>query len=317
MLSTPLDILIQYSTLLVMWGALLMHWFFPVPSQSNPLNAWRLMGEALSDKVNHANDPLKQQCLSGTLALSVMGLTAAVFLVAVEEIVWTSWPFELLLLWLALGCKPIIQTTLNVEQALLHDDKPSARTALALILNRDTLSLSSMGIAKASCETLLMGYSRTLIGVLFWYGLGGAVACLLYTLLVQLTRCWSPRIQKYAQFARPTSALFCVVDGLPSRLFALLIATGHRFKPAITAIYEQAYKNTNNGGAWLLASCGAKYQIALGGPVIYDNHKILRPRLGGHVCPSPLHLALLNQQLMQKARVWILLQSVLMGLFLV
>lgn len=328
-LSTTLGVLLEYSTLLAMWGALLLHRFFPVPSQSNPLHAWRLIGEAISDKVNHADDPPKQQYLTGALSLSVMGLTAAVFLFALKEIVWTSWPFDLLLLWLALGCTPIIQTTLNVEQALLYNDKPSARTALALILNRDTLSLSPIGIVKAACETLLIGYSRNLIGVLFWYGIGGGVTCLLYSLIVQLTRCWSPRIQKYAQFGRLTSGLFCLVDFFPSRLFALLIAFGHRFKPAITAIYEQACKDlnkknnesvsavsANNGAAWLQASCGAKYQITFGGPVIYDNHKIQRPHLGGKIIPSPLHLALLNQQLMQKARVWVFLQSILMFLFL-
>ena len=313
-LPALLEALSPYSVVFAMWGALLFHWVFPLSFQSFPLHFWPTLAKAFSDKVNHSQDTQKQQALSGTLALSLFGFTCAVLLVAIKQLVWISWFFDFLLLWVALGWKPITQITLRVEQALIDENKLEARTLLSNILIRQTSTLSSIGIAKAACETLLLGYARNLIGVLFWYGIAGGIAALLYTLLVQLTRAWSPHLQQYAFFGLSASRLFNVLDCIPSRLFALLIAFGHRSRSTAHAIYEDAFKEKRTGGAWLFASCGMKYQIALGGPVIYGHRKINRPRLGGHIRPSPLHLALLNQKLLQKARFWILIQSTLMYL---
>lgn len=277
----------------------------------DPLSAWRHLAEAIAEKVNRADDPAKQQRLSGSLALSIMWVTAGVLLMVLSQLVWAA-AVNFVLLWLALDWKPLAQITLQIERALLREDKPTARTLLAKKLNRDTLSLSPMGIAKAGCETLLLGYARGLTGVLFWYAIGGGIAAFLYTLLVQLSRYWSPRIQEYSQFGLAASSLLNIIDWLPSRLFALLIAAGYRFKPAIIAIIKQGNNWTPNGTGWLLAACGAKFQLSLGGPAIYNNNKIVRPKIGGEISPSPLHMALLNQQLKQKGLLWIFLQSALM-----
>ncbi|MEZ8144369.1 adenosylcobinamide-phosphate synthase [Enterovibrio norvegicus FF-162] len=311
-LPTPLEALLGYSTLLAMWGALLLHWFFPIPREFNPLSLWRQVATAIAEKVNHADDPPSQQRLAGGLSLAIMWLTLATLLIALQQIVWVPWLFDLLLLWLSLSWKPLTDTVLELEATLLRQDKPGARTLLAKSINRDTQSLSPVGIAKAGCETLLMGYSRGLIGILFWYAIGGGIAAFLYTLIVQLARCWPTRRGDYAQFGLATSVFLSVVDAVPARLFALLIAMGHRFEPSVTAIREQGRSWSANGAGWILAASGAKFQLALGGPAIYDDEKISRPRIGGEIAPSPLHLALLNQQLRQKALLWILTQSFLM-----
>ncbi|WP_407332191.1 cobalamin biosynthesis family protein [Enterovibrio sp. 27052020O] len=311
-LPTPFEALLGYSTLLAMWGALLLHWFFPVPSDFNPLSLWRQVATAIADKVNHTEDPPSQQRLAGGLSLTIMWLTLAILLIALQQIVWVPWLFDLLLLWFSLSWRPLVDTTLKLEATLLRQDKPAARTLLSTSLNRDTKSLSPVGIAKAGCEQLLIGYSRGLIGILFWYAVGGGVAAFLYTLIIQLARCWPTRRGDFAHFGLPTSALLSVVDAVPSRLFALLIAMGYRFEPAVLAIREQGRNWSVNGAGWILAASGAKFQLALGGPAIYDDEKISRPRIGGDIAPSPLHLALLNQQLRQKALLWILIQSFLM-----
>ncbi|MDD1784080.1 cobalamin biosynthesis family protein [Enterovibrio sp. ZSDZ35] len=311
-LPTPFGALLDHSTLLAMWGALILHWFYPIPANITPLGLWRRVAVAIAEKVNHLEDPPAQQRLAGTLSLAIMWLTIAVLLIALKQLVWTVWLFDLLLLWFALGWKPISVAAYNVEQALNRDDKPTARTYLSKILNRDTCSLSQVGIAKAGCETLLAGYARGLIGVLFWYAIGGGIAAFLYALIVQLARCWPTRRQEYADFGLATAAFLTVLDWLPNRLFALLIAAGLRFNHAIEAIRLNGNQWSANGIGWLLASSGAKFQVALGGPAIYDNDKVSRPTLGGIITPSSLHLAMLNQQLRQKALIWIVIQSFFM-----
>nr|WP_269808501.1 cobalamin biosynthesis protein [Enterovibrio nigricans] len=159
-LPTPFGALMDHSTLLAMWGALILHWFLPAPPHITPLSLWRRVAIALAEKVNHFEDPSSQQRLAGALSLSIMWLTIAVLLIALKQLIWTMWLFDLLLLWFALGWKQITVTAYNIEQALNRDDKPTARTFLSQILNRDTCSLSQVGIAKAGCETLLAGYAR-------------------------------------------------------------------------------------------------------------------------------------------------------------
>ncbi|CZF84695.1 Cobalamin biosynthesis protein CbiB [Grimontia celer] len=311
-LSTPFEALLNHTTLLAMWGALILHWFFPVPAYISPVTMWRRVAEAISDKVNHDEDSPEQQRLSGGLALTVMWLTLAVLLVALKQIVWIGWLFDLLLLWLALSWKPLTELAMQVEQALIRDDKPAARTLLSQTLNRETHSLSPVGIAKASCETLLVGYARGLVCVLFWYAILGGIGAFLYTLTAQLAQVWPPRRQEFSQFGLAASGFLALLDWMPSRLFALLIAAGHRFEPALTAIREHGQSWSVNGAGWLLAASGAKLQLSLGGPAIYDSEKCTRPSIGGSVAASAIHLALLNQQLRQKALLWILIQSFLM-----
>ncbi|KXF79628.1 cobalamin biosynthesis family protein [Enterovibrio coralii] len=311
-LPTPIGALLDHSTLLAMWGALILHWFFPLPAHVSPLTLWRRVALAIAEKVNHTEDHESQQRLAGALSLAIMWLTIAVLLVALKQLVWTVWLFDLLLLWFALAWKPVTTVAFNVEQALNRDDKPAARNALSEILNRDTCSLSPVGIAKAGCETLLAGYARGLIGVLFWYAMGGGIGAFLYALVVQLARCWPTRRHEYVDFGLPAAAMLTVMDWLPTRLFAVLIATGLRFNQAIEAIRLSGNQWSVNGIGWLLASSGAKFQVALGGPAIYDSDKISRPTLGGVITPSSLHLAILNQQLRQKALIWITIQSFLM-----
>lgn len=311
-LPTPFDALLDHTALLAMWGALLLHWFFPVPADISPLTLWRRVADAIAAKVNHLEDDPQQQKLSGLLAMAIMWLTVAVLLVALKQLVWIDWLFDGLLLWLALGWKPLTQLAIQIEQALTREDKPLARTLLAKALNRETQSLSPVGIAKAGCETLLIGYARGLIGVLFWYAIAGGIGAFLYALVVQLTRAWPPRRFEFAEFGLPAASFLALLDWVPSRLFALLIAAGHRFEPALTAIRKQGQDWSANGAGWLLAGTGAKFQLSLGGPAIYDSEKCPRPNIGGEISPSALHLALLNQSLKQKALLWLLIQSFLM-----
>ncbi len=217
-------------------------------------------------------------------------------------------------LWLALSFKPVITLAQNVELALIDEDKPKARQYLAHCLNRDTLSLSEIGISKACCETLIFGYFRGLFAVLFWYCLAGPIAALLYSLLVQLARNWTPRLEQFQQFGKPTHQLLFCVEALPIRLFSLMITIGTHFKMTFNAIKQQAPKWTEIGKGWLLASSGTKYQLSLGGSVIYDGIRFPREKIGGRIAPSAIHIAYLNQALQKKSGICLFLFSLLLGI---
>ncbi len=70
-----LAVLLDNSSLLVLWGALAMHWLLPIPTLLHPLRIWQQLAVLIADKVNKPDESRKQQLLSGSLAWSLMWLT--------------------------------------------------------------------------------------------------------------------------------------------------------------------------------------------------------------------------------------------------
>ncbi|WP_428771295.1 cobalamin biosynthesis family protein [Vibrio sp.] len=298
--------------LLVMWGALIMHLLLPLPRASHPMALWRKFAELLAAKVNGRHS-YSQSMLSGTLALLLMLLPALAVLWAMKPLVWQPQLFDLALLLLALDWRNTETFGQRFTVALAHDDKPGARRILAPWVNRSTDTLSPLGLGKAGTETLVVGYGRNLIAVLFWYGLLGGIGALCYRLILELARGWSPSRQQYSPFGLPAVRLLAWLDVIPLRLLAAMVATGQRGREVWQLIKQQTPSWPLPGPAWLLVAVGAKLQLTLGGPAIYQQQKAVRAKIGGRIAPSALHLAQVRKLLFGRAMLWIFLQSLVMG----
>ncbi len=141
--------------LLVMWGALLFHLILPIPRSAHPVTLWHKFAETLADKVN-TNASYAQSQLSGTLAWLLMILPTVVVCVALKPLVWQTQLFELALLLLALDWRSQEQLANRMASALAKDDKKLARSLLMPYVNRDTSTLSPLGLGKAGAETVIM-----------------------------------------------------------------------------------------------------------------------------------------------------------------
>ncbi len=59
-LPTPFDALLDHTALLAMWGALLLHWFFPVPADisrllSGDVSLMPSQPKSITSKTTHSN----------------------------------------------------------------------------------------------------------------------------------------------------------------------------------------------------------------------------------------------------------------------
>ena len=311
MVITPLsELLLSNNTLLSMWGALILHWLFPLQnSHFHPVTLWRHLAEVISEKVNKTKHSAKQQQLSGTLAFAIIYLPAFALLMLFTFAVANPAITNTVLLWFALGWKPLYDQGNKLRLYLKHAKKPAARQLLAKIVKRDTATLSSIELAKLSSEMLLTGYTRSLINVLFFYAIAGGVGAMLYTLLMQLNREWSPRLPAYKYFGKTVARALMVIEWLPSRLFALLLSLGRDFPRSIKALRTQSYQS-NAEFVW--SAAGSKYQIALGGSAIYDDERLERSALGGETLASATQFSHLSRALNQRSLAWIALQSLAM-----
>ncbi len=299
--------------LLVMWGALLLHLVLPIPRSTHPVTLWRTIAIQLANKVNrHHSD--SQSMLSGYLAVLVMILPCLALLIAIKPLVWQAPLYELALLLLALDSRSSETLTKQLITAMSNEDKIQSRQYLKPHLNRDTDSLSLLGIGKAGAETVIMGYGRHVVCVLFWYALTGGIGAFIYRLIAELARTWSPSRKQYAPFGKPAIQLLAALEVVPLRLFTLFVISGKDTSRVINGMKHQVKSWPLPGPAWLLCGIGHKLQLALGGPAIYQGKRSERAKIGGRIAPSAIHLAQLQTLLVWRIFAWILTQSLLLGL---
>ncbi|MEX0334027.1 cobalamin biosynthesis family protein [Vibrio tubiashii] len=299
--------------LLVLWGALLFHLILPFPREAHPAILWHKFAEQLADKVN-VNSNYSQSIISGTLAWLLMLFPMLAVLIALKPLVWQPELFELAFLLLAIDWRNTDKFTAQFVAAMAREDKEHAKMLIKPIINRSTAPLSILGLGKAGAETLIMSYGRNVVGVLFWYAIGGGIGAFMYRMSVELARAWSPSRQRFSPFGIPAIRAVAVLDFIPLRLFAIMITLGHRAQATAQLLREQAKSWPLPGPAWLLISVGAKLELSLGGPAIYDGHKAVRAKLGGRIAPSAIHIAQVQKTLAWRMFAWIIIQSLIMGL---
>ncbi|EKO3398800.1 cobalamin biosynthesis family protein [Vibrio fluvialis] len=297
--------------LLVMWGALLFHLILPIPRSAHPVTLWHKFAEILADKVN-TNASYAQSQLSGTLAWLLMILPTVVVCVALKPLVWQPQLFELALLLLALDWRSQEQLANRMASALAKDDKKLARSLLMPYVNRDTSTLSPLGLGKAGAETVIMGFGRNVVCVLFWYALLGGIGAFIYRLMVELARAWSPSRARFQPFGLPVVRAVAVLEFVPLRLFSLLIIVGNQAAHTLQNTLQQSRSWPLPGPGWLLCAVGNKLELSLGGPAIYGEQKAVRVKIGGRIAPSAIHLSQVHTLLAWRIFAWIILQSLLL-----
>lgn len=300
-------------SLLILWGAILFHLILPIPRSAHPIQLWRKFAQLLADKVNTPNG-YSQQLLSGTLAWLLMCVPALILLIALRPLIWQPQLFDLALLLLAFDWRSQALLTQQIGTALTQEDKMRARALLSPLLNRETSTLSPLGLGKAAAETIIMDYARNVIGVLFWYALLGGTGALMYRLIIELARCWSPSRAQYQPFGQTSLKVAATLDWLPMKLFSLLLLAGRGFTGLIAQVRIQSLSWPQPGPGWLLCATGQKLQIALGGPAIYGGRKAIRAKIGGRIAPSALHLYQIQQLMASRMTAWIVLESLILTL---
>lgn len=305
------DALYSNGALLILWGALLFHWILPIPQTSHPAMLWRAFARLLAEKVNR-NQSYSQSLISGSLAWLLMTVPALVVLVALQPLVWQNQLFQLALLLLAVDWRGSDKLSRELATALNKQDKQKGRNLLAPLLNRETGTLSPLGLGKAGAETILLGYGRNVIAVLFWFALTGGIGAFLYRLTQELARAWSPSRREFLPFGLPAVRVLALLDYIPLRLFSLLLIPGKGAGRTLSQTVTQGATWPLPGPGWLLSAAGNKLELSLGGPAIYGDKKSVRPKLGGRIGPAALHLAQLQKLLMRRTLVWLLIQSSLM-----
>jgi adenosylcobinamide-phosphate synthase len=207
------------------------------------------------------------------LRLKGVGVTAALVVAGLA----TGWLIHVLpdlgiveigVLAILLAQKSLVEHVRAVATALRRS-LPEGRAAVAMIVGRDTAAMTEADVARAAIESAAENLSDGVVAPVFWYlllGLPGIVAYKLVNTADSMIGHMTPR---YREFGWASARLDDVLNLIPARLTALLIALTHGWvDPA--PILRDAPKHRSPNAGWPEAAMAPVLNVALSGPRSYN-----------------------------------------------
>jgi adenosylcobinamide-phosphate synthase len=214
-------------------------------------------------RFNHGQS-LRLRGVLVTLVLLVTGLGIGWLIHALPD----HGVVEVITLAILLAQKSLVEHVRAVATALRRS-VVEGRAAVAMIVGRDTASMTGPDIARAAIESAAENLSDGVVAPVFWYlvlGLPGIVAYKLINTADSMIGHMTPR---YREFGWASARLDDVLNLIPARLTALLIALTHGWvDPA--PILRDAPKHRSPNAGWPESAMAPVLNVALSGPRSYN-----------------------------------------------
>jgi adenosylcobinamide-phosphate synthase len=163
---------------------------------------------------------------------------------------------------------------------------PAGRAAVSHIVGRDPDTLDEAGVSRAAIESLAESTSDGIVAPLFWLFLLGLPGLLLYKAINTADSMVGHKTERYLAFGWASARLDDVVNWIPARLTALLIAGASFLVPRTdpetawaTALRDAGKHDSPNAG-WPEAAFAGALGITLGGPRNYGGELHDLPAFG-------------------------------------
>ncbi|MBL6945597.1 MAG: cobalamin biosynthesis protein CobD [Rhodospirillales bacterium] len=265
----------------------------PVVVMAKYLNA----GERLFNKPDW---PPIYRRLGGVLVIFAGVILVGLIGVIIEEFLYGSIPGELFLVLLVstlLAGRSLFDHVKRVADAINnHDGLNEARQAVGMIIGRRTDALDEPALTRAAIESLSENFSDGVVAPAFWYLIGGLPGILIFKLVNTADSMIGNRSRQYEAFGWAAARLDDVMNIIPARVTAVLIALAAIpfGKPgiALKTAWRDAGKHLSPNAGWPEAAMAGALEIRLGGPRQYPGDIIVEGAwLGNGGETNPDHLA--------------------------
>ncbi|ACU34833.1 cobalamin biosynthesis protein [Actinosynnema pretiosum subsp. pretiosum] len=266
---------------------------FGDPRRGHPVAAFGRVAGALEQRL-HRDD-------KGAGAAHVVVLVGGVVLAgaAVERLAGRSEALRALTTaaatWVVLGGASLADEGTAMGRELDGGDLVAARDRLPNLCGRDPERLDTMGLAKATVESVAENTSDAVVAPLVWGAVAGVPGLLGYRAVNTLDAMIGHRSARYRNFGWAAARLDDLANLLPSRLAALLTVAG---APVVGGSAGEAWQvwrrdaaahPSPNAGQVEAAFAGA-LEIQLGGRTVYSYGPEDRPVLGHGRNPDAGHV---------------------------
>ena len=235
----------------------------------------------LDGAMNRQTDSFARRRLSGVLALLVLlGVSGGLAAVA-GWLLSGGWAGFAALA--ALCCTLPAQRSLDdhvraVALALRAGGLDAGRTAVGMIVGRNTLALDEAGVARAAIESLAENFSDGIVAPLFWTALGGLTGGVLYKAANTADSIIGHKTPKYLAFGWAAARFDDLVNLPASRLAALWIVLAAlpdgNSAAAWRAAWRDAGKHRSPNAGWPEAAMAGALGLRLAGPRVYGEELV-------------------------------------------
>ena len=257
----------------------------------------RLIGKLISSIENllRKSDKEKKNILEFWQGLILVLLVlVSVVLAATMSLLFAYWihPYvgmmaECVMTYQILAVKCLKVESMKVYQCLKDGDLAKARSAVSMIVGRDTACLDEQGIAKAAIETVAENTSDGVIAPMLYLAVGGPILGFFYKAVNTMDSMIGYKNEKYLYFGRAAAKLDDVLNFIPARISAVLMiaasfAAGSSFsaKGALAVYRRDRRKHASPNAAQTESVCAGALGIQLAGDASYFGRIVKKPYIG-------------------------------------
>lgn len=175
---------------------------------------------------------------------------------------------EILITAILLAQRSLVQHVQAVGDAL-RLSTGDARRAVAMIVGRDTAQMDGPAVTRAAIESAAENLSDGVIAPAFWFLIGGLPGLLLYKITNTADSMIGHRTPRHQDFGWAAARLDDLLNLIPARLTALLIAAPHHVLRQWPAIRAEARQHRSPNAGWPESAMARALNVALSGPRAY------------------------------------------------
>ncbi|NQE61098.1 Adenosylcobinamide-phosphate synthase [Caulobacter sp. RHG1] len=176
-----------------------------------------------------------------------------------------------------------------VAKPLSAGDLDGARTAVGMIVGRDTARLDESGVAAAAVESLAESFCDGVVAPIFWFVVAGLPGLFAYKAVNTADSLIGHREPRWRSFGWASARFDDLLNLIPARLAGGLIALAGR--GGWKTMLRDAGKHASPNAGWPEAAMAGALGVQLGGPAWYDGEVSNRPVLGQGRAPDADDLA--------------------------
>jgi adenosylcobinamide-phosphate synthase len=174
---------------------------------------------------------------------------------------------------------------MKVYDKLTNGTLEEARTAVSMIVGRDTAALDETGVTKAAVETVAENTSDGILAPMFYMAIGGAPLMFLYKGINTMDSMLGYKNDQYLYFGRCAARLDDVANYIPSRLSGLLMILASRFvgldmAGAFRIFKRDRYNHASPNSAQTEAVMAGALGVQLAGNAYYFGKLYKKPTIG-------------------------------------
>ncbi len=230
-----------------------------------------LMGRVIGACDRHLNKGAARR-LKGALVVAGLVAVAGTLGLVVAALPGVGPVAEVLIAAILLAQRSLVDHVRAVADGLRYG-AGEGRRAVARIVGRDTAAMQAPEVARAAIESAAENLSDGVVAPAFWFLLLGLPGLLVYKLVNTADSMIGHRTPRHESFGWAAARLDDLLNWVPARLTAALIALTYLAPEAWRAALQDGPKHRSPNAGWPEAAMAVVLDVALSGPRSYHGER--------------------------------------------